>query len=61
VENLRRKPLSRDELFKVKKQVRSHFLRSLQTFFFQGLLAGLYQVRAGISASSMAFCLAMNP
>ena len=47
VENLRRNPLSRDELFKVKKQVRSHFLRSLQTFFFQGLLAGLYQVRAG--------------
>jgi predicted Zn-dependent peptidase len=34
-------------LFKVKKQVRSYFLRGLQTFFFQGLLAGLYQVRAG--------------
>jgi len=47
VENLRQNPLSRDELFKVKKQVRSSFLRSLQTFFFQGLLAGLYQVRAG--------------
>ena len=47
VENLRQKPLSRDELSKVKKQVRSYFLRSLQTFFFQGLLAGLYQIRAG--------------
>jgi zinc protease len=47
VENLRQKPLSREELSKVKKQIRSYFLRNLQTFFFQGLLAGLYQVRAG--------------
>ena len=47
MENLRQKPLSREELSKVKKQVRSAFLRNLQTFFFQGLLAGLYQVRAG--------------
>jgi zinc protease len=47
VENLRQKPLSREELSKVKKQIRSYFLRNLQTFFFQGLLAGLYQVRGG--------------
>jgi zinc protease len=47
VDKLRQAPLSPDELFKVKKQVRSYFLRGLQTFFFQGLLAGLYQVRAG--------------
>ena len=47
VEDLRQKPLSREELSKVKKQVRSYFLRNLQTVFFQGLLAGLYQVRAG--------------
>jgi zinc protease len=47
VENLRQKPLSREELSKVKKQICSYFLRNLQTFFFQGLLAGLYQVRAG--------------
>ena len=47
VEDLRQKTLSREELSKVKKQVRSYFLRNLQTFFFQGLLAGLYQVRAG--------------
>ncbi len=47
VEDLRQKPLSREELSKVKKQVRSYFLRNLQTFFFQGLLAGLYQVRGG--------------
>jgi zinc protease len=47
VENLRQEPLSGEELSKVKKQVRSYFLRSLETFFFQGLLAGLYQVRAG--------------
>ena len=47
VEDLRQKTLSREELAKVKKQVRSYFLRNLQTFFFQGLLAGLYQVRGG--------------
>jgi len=47
VEDLRQKTLSREELSKVKKQVRSYFLRNLQTFFFQGLLAGLYQVRGG--------------
>ncbi len=47
VENLHRNLLPPEELFKVKKQVRSTFLRNLQTFFFQGLLAGIYQVRAG--------------
>ena len=47
VENLRQEPLSPEELLKAKKQARSFFLQSLQTFFFQGLLAGLYQVRGG--------------
>ena len=32
---------------KVKKQARSSFLQALQTLFFKGLLAGIYQVRAG--------------
>lgn len=47
VEKLRQEPLSPEELSKVKKQVRSSHLQALQTLFFQGLLAGIYQVRAG--------------
>ncbi len=47
VENLRRKTLSEEEMGKVKKQARSYFLHGLQTLFFKGLLAGLYQIRAG--------------
>jgi zinc protease len=47
VETLGQEPLSREELLKVKKQTRSYFLQSLETLFFKGLLAGLYQVRAG--------------
>jgi zinc protease len=47
VEVLRREPLSAEILGRAKKQVRSAFLQSLQTLFFKGLLAGLYQVRAG--------------
>jgi zinc protease len=47
VENLRREPLPGEELAKVKKQARSSFLQGLQTLFFKGLLAGLYQVRSG--------------
>lgn len=47
VENLRRESLSGEEFLKVKKQVRSYFLHGLETLFFKGLLAGLYQVRAG--------------
>jgi len=47
VEKLRQQPLSPEELLKVKKQVRSHLIQGLQTLFFKGLLAGLYQVRAG--------------
>jgi len=47
VENFRREPLSQEDLFKAKKQARSSFLQGLQTLFFKGLLAGLYQVRAG--------------
>ena len=47
LETLRRDPLSAETLLKAKKQIRSAFLQSLQTHFFKGLLAGLYQVRAG--------------
>ncbi|MBI5969177.1 MAG: insulinase family protein [Deltaproteobacteria bacterium] len=47
VETLRQQPISPEELLKVKKQVRSYFIQGLQTLFFKGLLAGLYQVRAG--------------
>jgi len=47
VEDLRRGLLPAETLVKAGKQVRSAFLQSLQTHFFKGLLAGLYQVRAG--------------
>jgi zinc protease len=47
VENLRRQPLPGEEMEKIKKQARAYFLQGLQTLFFKGLLAGLYQVRAG--------------
>jgi len=47
VEALCRGSLPVDTLLKAKKQVRSAFLQNLQTHFFRGLLAGLYQVRAG--------------
>jgi zinc protease len=47
VEILGQELLSPEELLKVKKQSRSYFLQSLETMFFKGLLAGLYQVRAG--------------
>ena len=47
LETLRRDSLSAEILLKAKKQVRSAFLQSLQTHFFKGLLAGIYQVRAG--------------
>jgi zinc protease len=47
VEALRRDPLTAETLLKAQKQVRSAFLQSLQTHFFKGLLAGLYQVRGG--------------
>ncbi|MCX5906205.1 MAG: pitrilysin family protein [Deltaproteobacteria bacterium] len=47
VENLREKPISAEELAKVKKQARSSFLQVCQTLFFKGLLGGMYQVRAG--------------
>ena len=46
VENLRRQPLPGEEMEKIKKQARAYFLQGLQTLFFKGLLAGLYQVRA---------------
>jgi predicted Zn-dependent peptidase len=47
VENLRQQVLSGEEMEKIKKQARAYFLQGLQTLFFKGLLAGLYQVRAG--------------
>ena len=47
VEKLREQTLSEEEVGKAKKQARSHFLQGLQTLFSKGLLAGLYQVRAG--------------
>jgi predicted Zn-dependent peptidase len=47
VETLGQELLPQEELLKVKKQTRSFFLQSLETLFFKGLLAGLYQVRAG--------------
>jgi predicted Zn-dependent peptidase len=47
VEKLRGRALSHEEVGKAKKQARSHFLQGLQTLFAKGLLAGLYQVRAG--------------
>lgn len=47
VEALRQSPIADEELEKAKKQARSQFLQSLQTLLLKGLLAGLYQVRAG--------------
>jgi predicted Zn-dependent peptidase len=47
VEALRQSPILDEELEKAKKQARSQFLQSLQTLLLKGLLAGLYQVRAG--------------
>ena len=47
VEDLRRQPLPGEEMEKIKKQARAYLLQGLQTLFFKGLLAGLYQVRAG--------------
>ena len=47
VEEVRQHPLSGEEIEKVKKQTRSYFVQGLQTLFFKGLLAGIYQVRAG--------------
>ncbi len=47
VETLQKEPLSAEELGNVKKYARSSLLWSWQTLFFRGLLAGLYQVRAG--------------
>ena len=46
-EKLREQPLPEEEVHKAKKQARSYFLQGLQTLFSKGLLAGLYQVRAG--------------
>lgn len=47
VEKLRQEPLREEELTKVKKQARASFIQALETLFFKGLLAGIYQVRAG--------------
>ena len=47
VETFRTKPCAEEEVRKAKKQARSYFIQGLQTLFSKGLLAGLYQVRAG--------------
>lgn len=47
IEKVKEQLISPAELAKAKKQVRSAFLRQLQTFFFKGLLAGLYQIKTG--------------
>lgn len=47
VESLKTELISPEELAKAKKQVRAAFLRNLQTIFFKGLLAGLYQIKTG--------------
>lgn len=47
VEKLRQEPLPEEELTKVKKQARASFIQALETLFFKGLLAGIYQVRGG--------------
>ncbi len=47
VETFRTKLCAEEEVRKAKKQARSYFLQGLQTLFSKGLLAGLYQVRAG--------------
>jgi len=47
VERLRQESLPPEELAKVKKQARASFIQALETLFFKGMLAGIYQVRAG--------------
>lgn len=47
VERLKDELVSPKEVAKAKKQVRAAFLRNLQTIFFKGLLAGLYQIKTG--------------
>jgi zinc protease len=47
VEKLRQEPLPAEELAKVKKQARAYFIQALETLFFKGILAGIYQLRAG--------------
>ncbi|MGQ9693872.1 MAG: M16 family metallopeptidase [Thermodesulfobacteriota bacterium] len=47
VENLKEHLISAEELGKAKKQLRAAFLRNMQTNFYKGLLAGLYQIKTG--------------
>ncbi|MGB9698462.1 MAG: M16 family metallopeptidase [Thermodesulfobacteriota bacterium] len=47
IENLKENLISAVELRKAKKQLRAAFLRNMQTNFFKGLLAGLYQIKTG--------------
>jgi zinc protease len=47
VEKVRQEPLPEEELTKVKRQARASFIQALETLFFKGLLAGIYQVRGG--------------
>lgn len=47
VENIKENVISAEELKKAKKQLRAAFLRNMQTNFYKGLLAGLYQIKTG--------------
>jgi zinc protease len=47
VENLKEQLITDAELMKAKKQLRAALLRNMQTNFFKGLLAGLYQIKTG--------------
>ncbi len=47
IDMLQRHPVSVPELEKSKKKLRSSYLMGLQTHFYKGIMAGLYQIRAG--------------
>ncbi len=47
IDGLRSRPIEVAELEKSKKKLRSSYLMSLQTHLFKGLVAGMYQIRAG--------------
>jgi predicted Zn-dependent peptidase len=47
IDEIARLPVDKAELEKSKKKLRSHFIMSLETHFYKGIMAGLYQIRAG--------------
>jgi zinc protease len=47
IDKVKEHPAEAAELEKSKKKLRSSYLMSLQTHFYKGIVAGLYQVRAG--------------